>query len=188
MKFKSKKYSIDSTDYQIGQDNINKWGFDVHNTVFTFSAGLSILFIITLLLLDPAVAKAGIDSIKSAVLSNFDFMFMWGANILLLFAVALVFSPFGKIRLGGDNATTDYSTVSWIAMLFAAGMGIGLIFWGVAEPTAFYTDWYGTPLNAEAFTAEGRELALGATACFSLGITCLGYLWHDCFMFSLLRL
>lgn len=164
MKFKSKKYSIDSTDYQIGQDNINKWGFDVHNTVFSFSAGLSILFIVTLLLLDPAVAKAGIDSIKGAVLSNFDFLFMWGANILLLFAVALVFSPFGKIRLGGDNAKTDYSTVSWIAMLFAAGMGIGLIFWGVAEPTAFYTDWYGTPLNAEAFTPEGRELALGATA------------------------
>ena len=108
MKFKSKKYSIDSTDYQIGQDNINKWGFDVHNTVFSFSAGLSILFIVTLLLLDPAVAKAGIDSIKGAVLSNFDFLFMWGANILLLFAVALVFSPFGKNSLCGDNAKTDY--------------------------------------------------------------------------------
>jgi len=164
MKFKSKKYSIDSTDYQIGQDNINKWGFDVHNTVFTTSAGLSILFIVSLLLVEPSVAKAAIDSIKGAVLSNFDFMFMWGANILLLCAVALIFSPFGKIRLGGDNATTDYSTVSWIAMLFAAGMGIGLIFWGVAEPTAFYTNWYGTPLNAEPFTPEGRELALGATA------------------------
>ncbi|MEL0629197.1 BCCT family transporter [Psychromonas aquatilis] len=164
MGFKSKKYSIDSTDYQVGQDNITKWGMDVHNIVFTVSAGLSILFIVTLLLLDPGVAKGAIDSIKGAVLSNFDFLFMWGANALLLFAVALVFSPFGKIRLGGDKATPEYSTSSWIAMLFAAGMGIGLIFWGVAEPTAFYTDWYGTPLNVEAFTPEGRELALGATA------------------------
>ncbi len=62
---------------------------------------------------------------------------MWGANILLIFAVLIALSPLGKIRLGGDNATTDYSTISWIAMLFAAGMGIGLIFWGVAELPPF---------------------------------------------------
>ena len=53
---------------------------------------------------------------------------MWGANILLLFAVGIAASPLGKIRLGGDKATTDYSTLSWVSMLFAAGMGIGLIF------------------------------------------------------------
>ncbi len=53
MGFKSQKYSIDSTDYQVGQDNITKWGMDVHNTVFTASAGLSILFIVTLLVLSP---------------------------------------------------------------------------------------------------------------------------------------
>ncbi|MGF1734670.1 BCCT family transporter [Photobacterium satsumensis] len=162
MRFKSKKYSIDSTDYQVGQDNVTKWGMDVHNTVFTASAGLSILFIVTLLILSPADAKAAIDSVKAAALSKFDFIFMWGANILLLFAIGIAFSPLGKIRLGGDEATTDYSTLSWISMLFAAGMGIGLIFWGVAEPTAFFTNWFGTPLNVEPFTQEGRELALGA--------------------------
>jgi BCCT family betaine/carnitine transporter len=163
MSFKSQKYSIDSTDYQVGQDNITKWGMDVHNTVFTASAGLSILFIVTLLVLSPADAKAAIDAVKAAALSKFDFVFMWGANILLIFAILIALSPLGKIRLGGDNATTDYSTLSWISMLFAAGMGIGLIFWGVAEPTAFFTNWFGTPLNAEPFTPEGREAALGAT-------------------------
>ncbi|GAL37617.1 high-affinity choline uptake protein BetT [Vibrio maritimus] len=163
MSFKSQKYSIDSTDYQVGQDNITKWGMDVHNTVFTASAGLSILFIVTLLVLSPADAKAAIDAVKAVVLSKFDFVFMWGANILLIFAVLIAFSPLGKIRLGGDDATADYSTLSWISMLFAAGMGIGLIFWGVAEPTAFFTNWFGTPLNAEPFTPEGREAALGAT-------------------------
>ncbi|MCL9774213.1 BCCT family transporter [Vibrio methylphosphonaticus] len=162
MSFKSKKYSIDSTDYQVGQDNVTKWGMDVHNTVFTASAGLSILFVVALLILSPENAKAAIDSVKAAALSKFDFVFMWGANILLLFAVGIAFSPLGKIRLGGDEATTDYSTLSWISMLFAAGMGIGLIFWGVAEPTAFFTNWFGTPLNVEAYTSEGRELALGA--------------------------
>jgi BCCT family betaine/carnitine transporter len=163
MKFKSKKYSIDSTDYEVGQDNILKWGMDVHNTVFTVSVGLSILFIVSLLVFSPADAKAAIDSVKAAALSHFDFVFMWTANIMLIFAIGIAFSPLGKIRLGGDNATTDYSTISWISMLFAAGMGIGLIFWGVAEPTAFYTDWFGTPLGVAPFTPEGRELALGAS-------------------------
>lgn len=188
MSFKSKKYSIESTDYQVGQDNVNKWGMDVHNTVFTASVGLSLLFIVTLLLLSPADAKAAIDSVKGAVLSYFDFLFMWGANIFLLFAVVIAFSPFGKVRLGGEGATTDYSTISWITMLFAAGMGIGLIFWGVAEPTAFYTGWYGTPLNVESHTMEGRELALGAAtfhwgfhawAIYGVTALCLAYFVYN---------
>ncbi|MDR9825805.1 BCCT family transporter [Vibrio sp. FNV 38] len=162
MSYKSKKYSIDSTDYQVGQDNVTKWGMDVHNTVFTASAGLSIIFILALLVLSPENSIAIIDSVKAAALSKFDFVFMWGANILLLFAIGIACSPLGKIRLGGDDATTDFSTLSWISMLFAAGMGIGLIFWGVAEPTAFFTNWFGTPLNVEPYTSEGRELALGA--------------------------
>lgn len=188
MSFKSKKYSIDSTDYQVGQDNINKWGMDVHNTVFTASVGLSILFIVTLLAMAPGDAKAAIDTVKAAVLANFDFLFMWGANLLLIFAIGLAFSPLGKIRLGGENATADYTTTSWISMLFAAGMGIGLIFWGVAEPTAFFTDWYGTPLNAEAYTEAGREAALGATAfhwglhawaIYGMAALCLAYFVYN---------
>lgn len=188
MTFKSNKYSIESTDYQIGQDNVNKFGMDVHNTVFTVSVGLSVLFIVALLALSPADAKAAIDSVKGAVLSNFDFLFMWGANLMLLCAIAIAFSPLGKIRLGGDGATADYSMLSWISMLFAAGMGIGLIFWGVAEPTAFYTNWFGTPLNAEPFTPEGRELALGsalfhwgvhAWAIYGMTALCLAYFVYN---------
>ncbi|MFB9216193.1 BCCT family transporter [Vibrio sinaloensis] len=188
MSYKSKKYSIDSTDYQVGQDNISKWGMDVHNTVFLASVGLSLLFIVTLLALPTADAKAAIDSIKGAVLSNFDFLFMWGANILLVVAIALAASPLGKIRLGGEQATPDYSKASWIAMLFAAGMGIGLIFWGVAEPTAFFTNWFGTPLNAEPYTEAGRELALGATvfhwglhawAIYGMTALCLAYFVYN---------
>lgn len=88
---------------------------------------------------------------------------MWSTNFFLLFAVALLFSPLGKIRLGGKEATPDHSTVSWLSMLFAAGMGIGLLFWSVAEPTAYFTDWWGTPLNAEAYSADAKSLAMGAT-------------------------
>jgi len=75
----------------------------------------------------------------------------------------LILLPVGKIRIGGEDATPDFSLVSWFAMLFAAGIGIGLMFWGVAEPAGYYTDWYGTPLDIEAYTAEARPAALGAT-------------------------
>ena len=99
MDYKSKKYSIDSTDYQVGQDNINKWGMDVHNTVFTVSVGLSILFIVTLLALSPADSKAAIDSVKGTGLPNFDFLFMSGSTLLLPFSLFIAFSHVSKSHL-----------------------------------------------------------------------------------------
>ncbi|MGP1721741.1 BCCT family transporter [Shewanella frigidimarina] len=157
------KYSIDNTDYTVGQDNIQKWGFDIHNAVFGISAGLILAFLIAILIIDPATSKEFLDGLKWQIIGTFDSLFMWSANIFVIFCLALIVSPFGKIRLGGDGAKADYSRLSWIAMLFAAGMGIGLMFWGVAEPLAYYTGWYETPLNVVANTPEAAELALGAT-------------------------
>ncbi|WP_137220835.1 BCCT family transporter [Shewanella sp. MEBiC00475] len=163
MNMNKDKYSIDNTDYTVGQDNIQKWGFDIHNAVFGISAGLIAAFLIALLIIDPATSKAFLDGLKWQIIGTFDSLFMWSANIFVVFCLALIVSPFGKIRLGGDDAKADYSRLSWIAMLFAAGMGIGLMFWGVAEPLAYYTGWYETPLNVVANTPEAAELALGAT-------------------------
>ncbi|PKI11278.1 BCCT transporter, partial [Shewanella sp. 11B5] len=147
----------------VGQDNIQKWGFDIHNAVFGISAGLIAAFLIAILIIDPATSKEFLDGLKWQIIGTFDSLFMWSANIFVIFCLALIVSPFGKIRLGGDDAKADYSRLSWIAMLFAAGMGIGLMFWGVAEPLAYYTGWYETPLNVVANTPEAAELALGAT-------------------------
>ena len=163
MKINKDKYSIDNTDYTVGQDNIQKWGFDIHNAVFGISAGLIAAFLIAILIIDPATSKEFLDGLKWQIIGTFDSLFMWSANIFVIFCLALIVSPFGKIRLGGDDAKADYSRLSWIAMLFAAGMGIGLMFWGVAEPLAYYTGWYETPLNVVANTPEAAELALGAT-------------------------
>ena len=157
------KYSIDSTDYTVGQDNTQKWGFDIHNPVFGISAGIILLFLVATLLTDPDVAKSALDGLKWKIIGNFDWLFIWAGNIFVLFCLILVVSPFGKIRLGGEDATADYSVLSWLAMLFAAGMGIGLMFWSVAEPVAYYTGWYETPLNVAAHTPEAAKLALGAT-------------------------
>ncbi|PJC85413.1 BCCT transporter [Vibrio sp. HA2012] len=157
------KYSIDSTDYTVGQDNVQKWGFDVHNPVFGISAGLILLFLIATLVSDAESAKTVLDGIKWQIIGAFDWLFIWSGNIFVIFCLGLIVSPFGKIRLGGEEAVADHSYVSWLAMLFAAGMGIGLMFWSVAEPVAYYTGWYETPLGVEANTPEAAKLALGAT-------------------------
>lgn len=163
MKNATDKYSIDNTDYTVGQDNIQKWGFDVHNPVFGISAGLILLFLVTTLLSDSHTAKVVLDGLKWKIIGNFDMLFIWTGNIMVLFCLALIVSPYGNIRLGGKDAVADHSVLSWLAMLFAAGMGIGLMFWSVAEPVAYYTGWYETPLNVTPNTPEAAKLAMGAT-------------------------
>tara|TARA_A100001391_G_scaffold161786_1_gene120787 strand:+ start:2511 stop:4079 length:1569 start_codon:yes stop_codon:yes gene_type:complete len=149
------------TDYEVGQDNVQVLGMDMHNPVFFISAVLILAFVIGTIIF-PAEAKTALDGAKGWTISNFDWLFMVGANIFVLFCIALIFLPVGKIRLGGKDARPDFSTLSWFAMLFAAGMGIGLMFWSVAEPVGYYTDWFGTPLNVEPNTPQAKDMALGA--------------------------
>ena len=149
------------TDYEVGQDNVQVLGMDMHNPVFFISAVLILVFVIGTIIF-PAEAKTALDGAKGWTISNFDWLFMVGANIFVLFCIALIFLPVGKIRLGGKEARPDFSTLSWFAMLFAAGMGIGLMFWSVAEPVGYYTDWFGTPLNVEPNTPQAKDMALGA--------------------------
>ena len=149
------------TEYKVGQDNLQRWGMDFHHPVFWIATALVLVFVIGTLIA-PEPAKVAFDGAKGWSINNFDWLFMLGANIFVLFCLALIFLPVGKIRLGGADARPDFSTLSWFAMLFAAGMGIGLMFWSVAEPTAYYTNWFGTPLNVEAKTPEAADMAMGA--------------------------
>lgn len=153
---------IDNTDYEVGQDNIQRWGMDIHNPVFMISAGVVLAFVLFSLLF-TADAKTLLEGSKAWSIANFDWLFMISANVFLIFCIALVFSPFGKIRLGGSNAKADFSYPSWLAMLFASGMGIGLMFWGTAEPVAYFTNYWGTPLDVAERTPEAAELAMAAT-------------------------
>ncbi len=150
------------TEYSVGQDNLQRWGMDVHHPVFWISAGLVLLFVIGVLMA-PEAAKGAFDGAKWWSIGAFDWLFMVGGNIFVLFCLLLIVLPVGKIRLGGDDAKPEFSTLSWFAMLFAAGMGIGLMFWSVAEPTAYFTGWYKTPLGVEANTAEAASKAMSAT-------------------------
>ncbi|BES72034.1 BCCT family transporter [Marinobacter nanhaiticus D15-8W] len=151
-----------STDYQAGQDNITPLGLDLHKSVFFITAALIIFFVVGTLIF-PEVSNSLLSGAKNGAIAHFDWLFLISGNIFVIFCLALIFMPVGKIRIGGKDAVPEFSTLSWFAMLFAAGMGIGLMFWGVAEPVAYYTDWYGTPLGVEPNTPEGANLALGAT-------------------------
>jgi BCCT family betaine/carnitine transporter len=137
-------------------------GMDIHNPVFGISALLIMLFVSGTIIF-PEFANAQLGAIKNWCIVNFDWFFMGSASVVLLFCLYLIVSPFGKIRLGGDLAKPDYSRMSWFSMLFAAGMGIGLMFWGVAEPMAYFSGWGGTPLGVDAWTPEAAKLAMAAT-------------------------
>ncbi len=150
------------TDYEVGQDNLRRWGMDIHHPVFWIAAVLIVFFVLGTLIA-PGPAKAVFAGAKTWSIDYFDWLFMVAGNIFVLFCFALIFLPLGKIRIGGADAQPEFSTFSWFAMLFAAGMGIGLMFWSVAEPTAYYTNWYGTPLNVPAKTPAGADTAMGAT-------------------------
>ncbi|WP_317933214.1 BCCT family transporter [Halioxenophilus sp. WMMB6] len=150
------------TDYEIGQDNIEIWGMDIHHPVFFISATLILLFVSASLLF-PEIANSWLNTAKTWCIDHFDWFFMSSASLVLIFCIALMLLPLGKIRLGGDAAKPEFSRLSWFAMLFAAGMGIGLMFWSVAEPIAYYTGWGGTPLNLPPFSARAADMALPAT-------------------------
>jgi BCCT family betaine/carnitine transporter len=152
----------EKTKYKIGQDNLQKFGLDVHNPVFAISALLILIFVIGTLV-SPTNAKEILDSAKWWSINNFDWLFMASGNFFVIFCLLLIVLPVGKIRLGGNEAKPEFSNFSWFSMLFAAGMGIGLMYWSVAEPVAYYTGWWHTPLDVLKLTPEAKELAMGAT-------------------------
>ncbi|WP_216859570.1 BCCT family transporter [Roseibium polysiphoniae] len=167
------------TEYEIGQDNIESslgpFGFDVHNPVFLVS-GLSIVGFVILTLALQDQAGAVFNGLRGWLTASLDWFFLGAANIFVLFCFFLILSPFGKVRIGGRDATPDYSYAGWFAMLFAAGMGIGLMFFGVSEPISHFnsslggttfeggvrTDW--APLGAAANDPKAAaELGMAAT-------------------------
>ena len=149
-----------ATDYELGQDNIQVMGLDVHNPVFAIAA-LTIILFVVFSLLYQAEATELFSAVRSWTMTKLDWLFMISANFFVLLCLALIISPLGKIRIGGQDATTDYSYPSWFAMMFAAGVGIGLMFYGVLEPvTHTLTPPLGiTPAEAENIAGLGVAVA-----------------------------
>ncbi|PLX31779.1 MAG: choline transporter [Clostridiales bacterium] len=77
-------------------------------------------------------------NLMSFLTVNFNWLYLIAIFVFIIASFILAFSKYGKIKLGPDDSTPDYSTKSWFAMLFGAGMGIGLVFWGVSEPLSHF--------------------------------------------------
>ncbi|MCV2880951.1 BCCT family transporter [Actibacterium sp. XHP0104] len=167
------------TDYEIGQDNVEgnvgPFGFDIHNPVFLIS-GLSIMAFVFYALALPEQAGDLFGKMRPWLTSTFDWFFLGAANIFVLFCLALIVLPVGKVRLGGKDATPDYSYIGWFAMLFAAGMGIGLMFFGVLEPV--YHMAISEPLGVPSPIAEdGSIIAANVDAAKRMGLAATIYHW-----------
>lgn len=155
------------TDYNIGQDNIEgklgPIGFDIHNPVFAVSA-LTVIAFVAYTLLMPDQANSVFSLLFSEVTQGFDWFFIGAADIFVILCLVVVVSPYGKVRLGGRDATPDFSYLSWFSMLFAAGMGIGLMFYGVSEPLShFSSSLGGTAVGADGIRTDWAPLGSAAT-------------------------
>ena len=172
------KADVINTDYEIGQDNIERqigpFGLDIHNPVFLISGIAVVIFVFYTIAL-PEQAAAVFSAMFNFTTKNFDWFLIGAADLVVIFALLLIVTPFGNVRLGGNEAVADYTYLGWFAMLFAAGMGIGLMFYGVSEPLTHFstsmgeittenglrTDW--APLGA-ATGDEAGSLRLGMAA------------------------
>ncbi len=132
--------------------------FDVDHKVFWPSAAIIVFFIvITLSIGEPM--NAIFASIQDHISENAGWFFVLAVNFFLIFVLVMAGSRFGNIRLGGRMAKPEFSTGAWFAMLFSAGMGIGILFWSVGEPVLHYV----SPPFGSGGTAESAEVAMRTT-------------------------
>jgi glycine betaine transporter len=136
------------------QDNIAPAG----KTVLYVSLILTLLFVLW-----GAIFPANLDLVAGSALSfltvNFGWLYLAAVFFVLIFVVAVAFSPYGKIKLGKDDEEPEFTTTAWFAMLFTTGMGIGLVFWSIAEPIYHFM----SPPFGEGGTAEAAETAMRYT-------------------------
>lgn len=125
--------------------------------VFYVTVAISVVFVLFGALATEAFG-GGLDAVSGFITTNLGWMYMLIANFFLAFAIYLAFSRYGKIRLGKPDEEPEFGKFAWFAMLFQAGMGIGLVFWGVSEPLSHYVN---PPMGmAEPRTPEAAELAI----------------------------
>ncbi len=122
-----------------GTNNIKLFGLDIHPVVAPISSSITLLTVVfALAFTDRAEALFGV--IKDTVAASTGWFYILSASAYLVFVVYVAFSKFGRLRIGGPDAKAEFSLFSWFAMLVSAGMGIGLMFWSVAEPVRHFVE------------------------------------------------
>ncbi|MBM6616846.1 glycine betaine uptake BCCT transporter [Bacillus suaedaesalsae] len=126
--------------------------------VFWISVVIALAFVIWGVIAPTHLGET-MDTTKAFFLSQFGWFYQLAATFFIIFAVFLIFSRYGKIKLGKDEDKPEFNRVTWFAMLFSAGMGIGLLFFGVSEPMSHFMN----PPMGEGGTPEAAKLAMRYT-------------------------
>ena len=113
-------------------------GSTVDVGVFGISVGISVLFVLWGVFFTESLTAVG-SAVLGVLIADFGWVFILSTFGFLLFVGYLAFSRYGKIKLGRDEDEPEFNTVSWVAMMFSVGMGIGLMFYGVAEPISHFS-------------------------------------------------
>ncbi len=114
--------------------------FTMHPVVFPVAASIVIALVLATLLLPGEGVQAFFDGVKGWIGLRFGWLYVATMTALLVFVAWLAASRLGAIKLGNDDEKPEFGLLSWFAMLFSAGMGIGLVFWAVAEPAWHFAD------------------------------------------------
>ena len=143
---------------EIGAEGVrDDRGLPVDRVVFGVAAALSVGFVLAGALWPEALAENA-TTVLTWVTENFGWLFVLTSAGFVLFSGYLAFTRYGNIKLGPDDSEPEFSTFSWVSMMFATGMGIGLMFWGVAEPL---THFNAPPMGlAEPGSPEAAQLAM----------------------------
>ncbi len=136
------------------------WRERVDPVVFYVTAAIAIAFIGWGIVSTKSLGSAS-ASAQSWVITNTGWFFVLSSTFFVIFVIWLAASKYGRIPLGEDGEKPEFNTVSWIAMMFSAGMGIGLMFWGVAEPLSHFVT--PPPGTSEAQSDEAFQTAMATT-------------------------
>ncbi|MGM9567181.1 MAG: BCCT family transporter [Clostridia bacterium] len=134
---------------------LEKFHEKIDKRVFYIGGFLCLVFVL-FAAVAPRRAEDVFSWLLSVFCSDFGWFYLLSVVFFIGFLVCIAFSKYGKICLGKDGDRPEYSTLSWFFMLFAAGMGIGLVFWSVAEPMSHYLN----PPYGDGSTAESATLAM----------------------------
>jgi len=150
----------DPEEYQIAHTAKKlPFGLLVNPPVFFISAAVILCVVVATLAIGAETTKGIFEGIQEYLANQAGWFYILSVNIFLVFSLYLLFSRFGRIRLGGPEARAEFSVWGWFAMLFSAGMGIGLLFWSVAEPMYHFQD----PPTGEGQTIEAAKQAMNLT-------------------------
>jgi glycine betaine transporter len=148
----------------------------VKDAVFKISLLLVLVFVL-FGFYSPNLLSTIAATLHNSIVTHFGWGYLLASFIFFLFCIILAFSRYGNIPLGDDNEKPQYSYFGWFSMLFAAGIGIGLIFWGVAEPLNHF-------LNPPEYIAS----ASGESAAFAMRYTFFHWSLQACSIYTIMGL